>query len=153
MATTTQIAKAQQMLDTIRAGKTSFHKSGSEWVVVGPAAVIRPGATVTVTKADGTTTRVEISQLTIAGEKQGVAYQLATFHKVPAYRTAQATDAPATDAQVDYALDLLARRERSGDQGGWMTFSKGHPTREQLAAMTAAEISSLITGMRDSFDS
>lgn len=57
----------------------------------------------------------------------------------------------ATDAQVNYALKLITARVRSGEDGGWMSFSGGYPTAAQLRKMTRKQISSLISGMKDSF--
>lgn len=83
--TTTQSpqAKAQHMLEQVRAGRTVFTKApDGTWMIVGPVADIQPGLYVTVTKADGTETRVQVQYLGVRDEKQGVAYQVATFTRI-----------------------------------------------------------------------
>lgn len=45
-----------------------------EWLVQGPAAILRPGATVTVTKADGRTNKELITAIGKTFEIQGVPY-------------------------------------------------------------------------------
>lgn len=87
-APTAAVAKAQRMLDQIKDGKTVFTKSAhGTWYVIGPAADIRPGADVTVTKADGTTKPVHVTTITSTGEKQDTAYAMATFtNATPARR-------------------------------------------------------------------
>lgn len=54
----------------------------------------------------------------------------------------------ATEAQVSYALDLIRRRIRSGEQGGFLNFSGGYPTAEKLRKMTRKQLSALIRDMK-----
>lgn len=55
----------------------------------------------------------------------------------------------ATDKQVDYASSLIAKRIRSGAEGGFVSFQGGgYPSVEQLKAMTRRDISRLIDDLR-----
>ena len=86
MTTTTAAqAKAQRTLNAVRDGHTEFTRTpGGEWLIVGPANTLTPGAEVTVTKADGTTKQVIIADAHQVREVQGVSYRTAEFRNVPA---------------------------------------------------------------------
>lgn len=105
-------AAAQQMLDKIRDGQAVFTKAPSGWMVIGPAADITPGAVVTVTKTDGTTKKVRIEALGSSGEKQGVAYTVATFADV---RLAQPRTAQTFTTRLIH--NSLYGRGRRGSDG------------------------------------
>lgn len=76
------IERAQKMLEAVRDGLTVFFRTGDGWDVAGPAHLIIPGAVVTVTKADGTTTRVIILDVMVERVVNGVATRTATFAPV-----------------------------------------------------------------------
>ncbi|MFF0822426.1 hypothetical protein ACFYUR_18850 [Micromonospora haikouensis] len=55
---------------------------------------------------------------------------------------------PATTRQINYIMDLLARRKRAGDGGGFIT---GPTTREGVAKMTAEDASLYITSLTENY--
>lgn len=147
-ATTAQRDKARQMLDAIRAGKTVFTRAPECWMVIGPAVTVRTGQVVTVTKASGETTQVQITATPTTGEKQGVSYTVADFRTYHA----PGPGVPvllATDAQVATIEQLLAHRARTGDGGGFMTMASA--SRESLARLTRAAASTYITSLREEY--
>lgn len=83
MAQQDRTAKAEQIFAAVSAGQTVFTKAAAGWMVVGPTADVVEGRTVTVTKADGTTTQVRIADVTGTYEKRGLAYAVATFRNLP----------------------------------------------------------------------
>lgn len=145
--TDTQRAKAQQMLDAVRAGQTIFTHAATGWMVVGPAARITPWAIVTVTKSDGSTSQVQITHVQGAYEKQDVAYAVATFRDYHA--PADTSGLPATDGQIAEIERLLGRRYRDGDGGGFTTMTD--TSREALASMTRGDASTYITSLREQY--
>jgi hypothetical protein len=84
----TATAKAQHLLDTIAAGRAIFSRAPQGWTVVGPAAIITTGATITVAKADGSASKVVIGAVGPVREVQGIAYRVAEFRNAPAARPA-----------------------------------------------------------------
>lgn len=113
---------AQQMLDQIKTGKTVFTRGDGRWMVIGPADTIATGATVEVTKRDGTTEQVVITQLGAAGDKQGCRYQVAHFRK---------TTTPAPRARTGYTevhSDTYGRGRRYRSQPGATQYDDGTGT-------------------------
>lgn len=82
------VERARKLLQAVADGLTVFFKVGTGWDVVGPAHLITPGAVVTVTRADQTTTRVVIRDVMAERTIDGVATRTATF--VPARAPAPA---------------------------------------------------------------
>lgn len=78
--TKTQLA---QMLKKITAGQTLFTMVDREWMVIGPAADLTPGAIVTATRKAGDTTEIEILSIySTTSMKGGFAYVVAKFRSV-----------------------------------------------------------------------
>jgi len=67
----------------VSAGQTVYTKAPSGWMIVGPAADIVEGATVTVTKRDGSTSQVRVGPVGGIRTTRGVEYQVAGFTKIP----------------------------------------------------------------------
>lgn len=60
----------------------------------------------------------------------------------------RATQGLATDRQISYILDLLARRRRNGDGGGFMI---GPTDRAGIAAMTRQDASAYINSLTEDY--
>lgn len=159
-ASPAEIAKAERMLAEVAGGRTVFTRTAAgEWMIIGPAAAVVPGARLAVTKKDGGTTDVIVAQLGAAGEKRGITYQVAAFTKAPVARPAATqathpepvtrTEAPATPAQIDTILRLVAQRLRDGNDAGFMPVRAY--TREQLATWTSSAASTYITSLREDY--
>ncbi len=73
------VARARRLFELVKQGKIVFFKAGDSWDIVGPADAIKPGATVTVNKADGTTDEVVVTQIMAERTVEGVATRTATF--------------------------------------------------------------------------
>lgn len=81
-------AKAQRMLDAVKAGQSLFSRTPEGmWTVVGPVDDIVTGATVTVTKASGETSQVIIGKVGPVFTAQGCSYRVGGFKNVQAERT------------------------------------------------------------------
>lgn len=61
---------------------------------------------------------------------------------------ARAAQNLATEAQIAYILDLLARRRRTGEAGG---FFDGPTDRAQIAAMSRSEASAYIDSLKGEY--
>ena len=91
----TSISTAQALLEALRAGRTSWTKAADgEWMIIGPAADIKVGATVTVTTRTGGTSQVTVARLGACGERDGIAYQVATIATQAAERDDYDDDRP-----------------------------------------------------------
>ncbi|GIF75683.1 hypothetical protein [Asanoa siamensis] len=84
------VARSQRLLDQVKEGKTIFFKAGGGWDIIGPAADIEPGQTVTVTKAAGDTTEVIVVKVMAERTVHGVATRTATFRNPAAAAAAPA---------------------------------------------------------------
>src|SRR5688500_4423128 len=82
---------------------------------------------------------------------EAAAYQYVEALELKAAGPVQQTAPLATERQVSYALSLINRRQRSGVEGGWLSFTST-PNAEQLAQMTRKDISKLIDSLRDSYN-
>lgn len=99
-------AKAQEMLNQIKAGRTVFTRATDGWMIVGPAADVQAGNSVAVTRADGTTTQVVVTKLGVSKTVQGVAYTVASFTEpVGAPKPAQVT--PQLDRQATLIASIM----------------------------------------------
>ncbi|WP_030888201.1 hypothetical protein [Streptomyces sp. NRRL S-1868] len=65
-----------------------------------------------------------------------------------AHERARATQDLATERQVSYILDLLAKRRRSGEGGGFLT---GPTTRAGIAKMSRSEASAYIDSLKGDY--
>lgn len=94
--TTTQ--GAEQIFTDVAAGKTVFTKAADgTWMLIGPAASIKDGKSVIVTKRDGSTTTATVGRVTQDKTARGVAYRVATVTKGAALRPTQTV--PARDTR------------------------------------------------------
>lgn len=80
--------KKQMMIKKIASGQSVFLRYDStRWSVAGPADTLTDGATVTVTKANGTTTRVLITSASqVYTDETGTQYRIAFFTDAPVER-------------------------------------------------------------------
>jgi len=88
--------------------------------------------------------------------RRGVDARTEAEKRGDAQRRAQSAQAPATERQVGYILDLLARRRRSGEGGGFFSLrglvdDTGRPDRDAIAALTRAQASALIDSLRGNY--
>ncbi|WP_336633619.1 MULTISPECIES: hypothetical protein [unclassified Microbacterium] len=94
-------AEKLAQLELVKQGQTLFTRTAAgEWLIVGRADLIAAGKTVTVTKANNTTTVVTVVSLTGTYETNGVRYSVATFRKSIARKTT-ATRSPLTARSRD----------------------------------------------------
>lgn len=82
-STEAQRATQEAIFTAVAAGQTVFTKAPTGWMVVGPAAVIKVGKHVLVTKKDGSTSEVRIVKVNPPKSARGVNYAVATFAKLP----------------------------------------------------------------------
>lgn len=73
------VGSARSFWEAIGAGMVIFRCEGDTWHIVGSTNLIVPGAEVTVTKSDRTTTRVLVCEVTAEGPHDGIATRTAMF--------------------------------------------------------------------------
>lgn len=103
-----RIAKARQMFEAVKAGRTLFTWGRDRWMIVGPTADLEIGKPVTVTKADGSTVTVWPSIHNNSVTRNGVDYSMWEFQRTAPTGVSQAPrhePAPGEDA-----LDRPVRR-------------------------------------------
>lgn len=72
--------RANRLFDQVKTGHTVFYKApDGNWALMGPAADLQPNTAVTVTKADGSTTRVVVTVVTGEKTHESVAVRTAGF--------------------------------------------------------------------------
>lgn len=86
MTQTAAHTAADALIARIADGTVVFQRdtreAGSPWRIIGRADIIAPGHHVDVTKADGTTKRVQVYAISRSGERNGVSYAIALFRDV-----------------------------------------------------------------------
>ena len=76
------IKKAEALFAAVSAGKTLFSRTaGDTWTIVGPAADLITYSDVTVTKRDGTTETVRVSDILGTYTARGLSYRVAHFKR------------------------------------------------------------------------
>lgn len=91
MTTSDARAKAQAMLDAVKAGKILFTRQGDQWLIIGQTSAITSGHYVTVTKANGHRVTVKVTATVGAYERQGLRYSVATYSDARDMDAAQPT--------------------------------------------------------------
>lgn len=109
---TRQQSAADALVAKVAQGLTTFRKDvDGTWRVIGPAADLHVGATVTVTKADGSTKKVTVVAVNRTGERNGTAYAIADIRD--AVRTASERDAElAAMTSEQYLAEYTTRGRR-----------------------------------------
>lgn len=111
--------QAEKIFAAVAAGQTVFTKAADRWLIIGPAATVKPMTVVEVAKADGTTKQVAVDTIQTTSEKRGVAYAVASFRNLPT-RTAAPVVAPrevhsaAFDRGVQYGDGATVYRGANG---------------------------------------
>jgi hypothetical protein len=118
------VGRARKLWEAVRDGMTIFFNTGAGWDVIGPAHLITPGAEVTVTKADGATTRVIVRQVMAERTIDGVATRTATFGPAPAPAPAPAPE-PAPALELESPRPVYHVRDRQAATVGGMLGQTG----------------------------
>jgi hypothetical protein len=104
-------AKARQLFEHVKAGRTVFTRARDCWMIIGPTADLRIGERVTVSKSNGSTTIVYPTNLNNANTKLGVEYAVWEFSRNDPAAVSQHPERQPVPGED--ALDYQPRR-RSG---------------------------------------
>jgi len=86
---TKEVAAAEELLASIAAGEVRWTMASHGWMVIGRADIVREGAEIEVTKADGSRMWVQVTRCQPALTKRGVTYACASANASPAASAAQ----------------------------------------------------------------
>lgn len=108
--------RARKLLELVKQGKIVFFKAGGDgWDIIGPADTITAGASVTVSKADGSTEQVTVVEIMSERTVEGVAARTARFNRqraaspVPAQAEREPAWYPVHDRQAAAVGGMLGR--------------------------------------------